>query len=556
MLYGLVVLANLISESSTGLLQIFDRFRPVAILGLAGNVVTLVVVALVYWLEGGLAGVLLAYLVGKTVSALGLSLAALVEARTHWGRGWWRLSLQPLKPRLRQLTHFAVSTNISASVSLITKDSELLWVSLFRGPVETGYYSLALSLSNLVQMPVSPLPQATYPELSRQAARGDWQAMRGLLRQGAWLAGGYTLAATLFLLIFGKPLISWLYTPEFLPAYPALLILLLGYLAANTFYWRRSALLALGRADYPAKVNLVLAAFKMVGILLLVPRYGYLACAALLAAFYWIGTAITVWKVYTLLPKESRGSMKIAVIAPTQIPALRANTLQVMKMAQALQAIGHTVCLLAPQAPGEPVKAGAHDWNALARHYGLQDAFQIEWLPASHRLRRYDFSWRAVRWARRWQADLIYTRLPQAAALASQMGLPTIFEAHDIPQGMLGPRILRWFLTGKGALRLVVITRALAADLQSRFRLPESSLFTVVAPDGVDLMRYAGLPAPEEARLALVSERIGRADRSAATGALHGRLHRAFVRRAGCGSAAGPGEAPARDEFHHRRRRA
>jgi O-antigen/teichoic acid export membrane protein len=308
-LYGLVVLANLISESSTGLLQIYDRFRPIAILGLVGNIVTLALVAGVYWLQGGLAGVLVAYLVGKAASALGLSLAALVEARAHWGREWWRASLEPLKPRLRALTHFAVSTNISASVSLITKDSELLWVSLFRGPAETGYYRLALSLSNLVQMPVAPLPQATYPELSRQAARGEWQAMRNLLRQGAWLAGGYSLVATLFLVIFGKPLIAWLYTPEFLPAYPALLILLLGYLAANTFYWRRSALLALGRADYPAKVNLILAAFKMVGILLLVPRYGYLACAALLAAFYWVGTAITVWKVYTLLPKESRAAV-------------------------------------------------------------------------------------------------------------------------------------------------------------------------------------------------------------------------------------------------------
>jgi O-antigen/teichoic acid export membrane protein len=211
-----------------------------------------------------------------------------------------------LKPRFRQLTHFAVSTNISASISLITKDSELLWVSLFRGPVETGYYRLALTLSNLVQMPVSPLPQATYPELSRQAARGEWQEMRSLLRQGSLLAGGYTLAATIFLIILGKPLIAWLYTPEFLPAYPALLILLLGFLAANTFYWRRSALLALGRADFPAKVNLVLAAFKMAGILLFVPRYGYLASAALLAGFYWIGSLITVWRVYTLLPKESR----------------------------------------------------------------------------------------------------------------------------------------------------------------------------------------------------------------------------------------------------------
>lgn len=307
-LYGLVVLANLIAESSTGLLQIFDRFRPIAILGLVGNIVTLALVVVVYAMHGGLAGVLLAYLLGKVVSALGLSLAALITSNHRWGSGWWRTSLQPLRSRWKELTRFALSTNISASVSLITKDSELLWVSLFRGPVETGYYRLALTVSNLVQMPVSPLPQATYPELSRQAARGEWQAFRGLLRQGAWLAGGYTLAAALFLLALGRPLIAWLYTPQFLPAYPALLILLLGYLVANTFYWRRSALLALGRADFPAKVNLVLALIKMVGILLLVPRFGYLACAALLAGFYWIGSLITVWKVYTLLPKESQAA--------------------------------------------------------------------------------------------------------------------------------------------------------------------------------------------------------------------------------------------------------
>jgi O-antigen/teichoic acid export membrane protein len=307
-LYGLVVLANLIAESATGLLQIFDRFRAIAILGLVGNLITLGLVALVYWLQGGLAGVLLAYLIGKTAGALGLTLAALLESRQRWGSGWWRASLQPLKPRLGEITHFAVSTNISASVSLITKDSELLWVSLFRGPVETGYYRLALTLTNLVQMPISPLPQATYPELSRQAARGEWREMRSLLRQGSQLAGGYTLTATIFLVLLGKPLIAWLYTPEFLPAYPALVILLLGYLVANTFYWRRSALLALGRADFPAKVNLILAAFKMAGILLLVPRYGYLACAALLAGFYWIGSLVTVWKVYTLLPRESRAA--------------------------------------------------------------------------------------------------------------------------------------------------------------------------------------------------------------------------------------------------------
>lgn len=304
--YGLVVLANLIAESSTGLLQIFDRFRRIAGLNLAGNAVTLAVIALVYILNGDLMGVLAAYLAGKSISALVLSLAALREADQRWGKDWRRAQLSILKPQWGEMTRFAVSTNISASVSLVTKDSELLWVSLFRNPIETGYYKLALTLTNLAQMPVSPLPQATYPELSRQAARREWKEMRSLMKRGSLLAGGYTLAATLFLVLLGKPLIGLLYTPQYLPAYPALLILLFGFLVANTYYWRRPALLALGQAGFPAKVNLALAAVKLVGILLLVPRYGYLASAVLLAGFYWAGSFITVWKVFRSLPHEER----------------------------------------------------------------------------------------------------------------------------------------------------------------------------------------------------------------------------------------------------------
>ena len=201
--------------------------------------------------------------------------------------------------------------------------------------------------------------------------------------------------------------------------------------------------------------------------------------------------------------------MKIAVIAPTQIPARRANTLQVMKMTQALAAIGHTVYLLAPESFGNVDPKAQISWDELASHYGLQHSFPIEWLPSLPRFRRYDFSWRAVRWARRWQADLIYTRLPQAAGLASQLGSRVVFEIHDLPQGLLGPQVLRWFLRGRGAYRLVVITRALASDLQDRFDLPADSLLTIVAPDGVDLERYTGLLAPQPARLALASEAAG-----------------------------------------------
>jgi O-antigen/teichoic acid export membrane protein len=304
-IYGLIVLANLIAESSTGLLQIFDRFRVIAGYNLAQSALTLALTAVVYIMHGNLLGVLVAYLVGKALSALGLTLAALVQATRHWDAGWWRAPLRILRPQYGELIRFAISTNISGSLSLITKDSELLWVSYFRTPLEAGYYKLALSLAYLVQMPVSPMPQTTYPELSRQVARRDWLGVRILLRQGALLAGAYTLAATLGLALIGKPLIRLLYTADFLPAYPALVILLVGYLFANTFYWRRVALLSLGQPGYPAKLNAILAVFKVIGILVLVPRYGYLASAALLTAFYILGSILSVQKTYSLLPAQS-----------------------------------------------------------------------------------------------------------------------------------------------------------------------------------------------------------------------------------------------------------
>lgn len=302
-IYGLIVIANLIAESSTGLLQIFDRFRRMAALNVVSSLFTLVVVAGVYFTGGGMVGILLAYVGGKTIGALGLTVAALKEATRHWGRGWWLAQLSLLRPQARELTRFAVNTNLSGSLSLITKDSELLWVSLLRSPLEAGYYRLAFGLANLAQMPIQPLPQATYPELSREVARRNWDNVRQVLRQGSLLAGGYTLVAALVLLLFGKQVISYFYQPEFLPAYPALLILLAGLLVANTFYWNRIALLAVGQPGYPTRVNLGLAIAKIAGILLLVPTYGYLASASLYAGSFIVGVSLCVLKFRTEISK-------------------------------------------------------------------------------------------------------------------------------------------------------------------------------------------------------------------------------------------------------------
>jgi O-antigen/teichoic acid export membrane protein len=300
-LYGLIVLANFMAESSTGLMQIFDRYRTIAAINVGQSLVTLTLIGLAYVYQQGLLQVILAYMTGKIVGALALALAAIWEAGRNWGAGWWRAPVRSLREHLRELVHFGISTNISATINLVNKDGELLWVSALSSPTDAGYYKLALSLANLVQLPISPLPQATYPELAREAAGYRWSNFRYVLRQGSRMALAYSGAAGLVLLLFGPLLIRVIYTPEFLPAYPAVLILLVGLLVANTFYWNRIALLALGYPDYPAKVNLVAAGLKIAGIFLLVPKFGYIGSAFLLAGFYLFSVSLNVRKTLKVL---------------------------------------------------------------------------------------------------------------------------------------------------------------------------------------------------------------------------------------------------------------
>jgi len=190
--------------------------------------------------------------------------------------------------------------------------------------------------------------------------------------------------------------------------------------------------------------------------------------------------------------------MKVAVIAPTSIPSKKANTIQVMKMTDAISTIGHRVQLILPDSPDSSISVD-RSWDSLANHYGLHDQFHVNWLPARKSLRKYDYAWIAVRTAAHWGADAIYTRLPQAAALAANRRLKTIYEIHDQPQGTFGPILLRLFLRGSGAQKLIVISKALAIDLQNDYFPPGSSLLEVL-PDGVDLLRYEDLPPPQESR--------------------------------------------------------
>ena len=194
--------------------------------------------------------------------------------------------------------------------------------------------------------------------------------------------------------------------------------------------------------------------------------------------------------------------MKIVLIAPTYLPAIRANTIQVMKMAQAIASLGHDLTVLVPQVK---VESREFSWDDLIHQYGLRSEFKIEWLPTNPKMRSYDFGLKSVRRSRDLGAELIYTRLPQSAAFASRLGIPTIYEIHDLPKGRMGPLMMRWFLKGDGARALVVITSALRIAVEEKYgKLLNDgkghATTLIVEPDGVDLERYQKIPNTQDTR--------------------------------------------------------
>jgi O-antigen/teichoic acid export membrane protein len=295
-LYGLAILANLVNESATGLLQHSDRFRYLAQITVGSSMFTLVLMVAAFLAGGGLAAVVLAYTLGKASGAIAVSALAMSEARRRWGRTWWRTPLSSLASRWREMASFAASTNLSTTITLITRDSELLWLGLLSDPVQVGYYKVARALSSAVYLPVEPMISTTYRETAVESSSRRWPNVRYLLRSGSLLAGAWTLAGVFGLVVFGPWLLRLIYTAEFLPAYPVLVVLLIGAAAVNVFYWNRSLLLLLGMPQYPNWVHGVVGAAKIIGSLLWVPVGGAMAMAGLLSGYFAVTTGILVHK--------------------------------------------------------------------------------------------------------------------------------------------------------------------------------------------------------------------------------------------------------------------
>lgn len=295
MIYGLMILGNMLAETGTAVLQVTNHFRSQAILNLVQNVTTAVWIGIAFLTTSGLGSILAGYLMGKMIFGIGTVILMLVHSPASLGKNWWRTSLKTL-PDWRSLANFAFTTNLSGTINMVIRDSEVLWVGFFLTKADAGYYKFALAIMNIILMPISPFINTTFPQISSSVAKFEWRRLKTLLQRTTLIAAAWTAACAVGLLLVGKPVLGWLKDGAYLPAYHAILVLLIGFGMANIFFWNRPLLLSLGKPGYPLTVTAITGTVKTVLMFVLVRPFGILAQASLMSFYFVVSVGLIVWK--------------------------------------------------------------------------------------------------------------------------------------------------------------------------------------------------------------------------------------------------------------------
>lgn len=171
--------------------------------------------------------------------------------------------------------------------------------------------------------------------------------------------------------------------------------------------------------------------------------------------------------------------MKIVYISNSIIPSYTANSIQVMKMCQALKNKGYDIELYCPRHKKDKEFNNINLWN----HYGINKIFPIIKIPLfGWQLKQHIYGLYSMLKAIKSKTDIVITRHLPSAAIASLFKIPVILELHELPGGYSGHLYLKiFFLFNNNKNKLIVsISENLKKDILLNYKKWKNSNNTFI----------------------------------------------------------------------------
>ena len=283
-----LTIATTVTGTPTAVLRLFGRFRLAAmqVIVSAGFRATAATMAFVS--GAGLWTFVIVWTAGIVADNLLLIALSLRELRRQ---GYSLASALPMHAVLNRnpnLLRFFVSSNVTGMVR-VARDLDIMIVGALLSLEAAGLYRAARQFATMLGKVVESFYNAIYPDLSRLWAAEDRRRFAQLIRSSSIILGLLGCGFWVAFLIIGKPSIMLLLGHQYLPAYGATLLFLLGLVMMAFAQPFGPAMFCTNQHRTLLMINIVTTAWYVGSTALLCKKFGLTGAASAVPVFY------TVW---------------------------------------------------------------------------------------------------------------------------------------------------------------------------------------------------------------------------------------------------------------------
>ncbi len=224
---------------------------------------------------------------GALLSLLAAALLTIVTVLVFYRRRHQLRWVWPSRESLSQMLHYGLRYYLGKISNMVNFQIGTIILAFFASKEEIGLFAVAAALTVQVTMVPDTLTVVLIPRVAENnVGRG------ALIAQCARVAGTLCAILLLVLAIFATPIVSLLFSPQFLPAVPLIRIMAIGFVVHSAGKLFVPYLIG---TDHPGVASLAVAAGMLTNLVLLwvlMPRLGLNGAAMAMSVGYFVSAAV------------------------------------------------------------------------------------------------------------------------------------------------------------------------------------------------------------------------------------------------------------------------
>lgn len=232
-----------------GTLNGLENMKGYAVVNTAQNILVMIVsFALVIFLNMDVMGAILGFVIPTILVGL-LFLTFTING--------FILPTKVMIKVFKEISRFGFYVVLANSIGMVNTQIGSLVIGYFMNETEVGYYAVAILFLQGVTILPHAVQAVTTPTIAAYYGKGDFRNIQRLLKITMFKTSAAILCISLILAIFGKFMIIFLFTDEFLPAYLPMLILLVGYFLYSVYTSIGGCLSSIGKVHILFKIDTI-----------------------------------------------------------------------------------------------------------------------------------------------------------------------------------------------------------------------------------------------------------------------------------------------------------